>query len=112
MQPGSGLKYSKFGIEYFFELYILLKCHGIGLRDEAMRHEFDIFERFSDGSSVWRATVSGRYEAQRRMQELSEQSDNAFFILDIHDAQHPPYKFARPRFAPTALEKSGARIPA
>jgi hypothetical protein len=77
-----------------------------------MRHEYDIFERFSDGSSVWRATVVGRHEAQRRVHELSEYSDNAFFILDVHQAQHPPYSFAKPRFAPATLEKSGTRIPA
>jgi hypothetical protein len=82
------------------------------MRGDAMRHECDIFERFSDGSSVWRATVTGRYEAKRRIQEFSEYSNNAFFLLDIHDAQHPQHKFARPRFAATALEKSGTRIPA
>jgi hypothetical protein len=63
-----------------------------------MSHEYDIFERFPDGSSVWRATIRGRYEAQRKLQEFAEYSDNAFFTLDIYEAQHAPYKFIRPRF--------------
>jgi hypothetical protein len=46
------------------------------------------------------------------VQELSEYSDNAFFILDVHEAQNPPYKFARPRFAPAPVEKSGTRVSA
>jgi hypothetical protein len=69
------------------------------MRNAAMLHEYDIFERFPDGSSVWRATISGRYEAQRKMQEFAEYSDNAFFTLDIYKAQHPPYKFVKPRFS-------------
>jgi len=52
-----------------------------------MRREFDIFERFADGSSIWRVTVIGRYEAQRKIQELAEHSENAFFTIDIHETQ-------------------------
>jgi hypothetical protein len=55
-----------------------------------MRPEYDIFERFPDGSSVWRATVLGRYEAQRKMQEFAEHSENLFFTTDIQTGQHPP----------------------
>jgi hypothetical protein len=82
------------------------------MRDDAMRHEYDIFERFPDGSSIWRATVAGRYEAQRKLQECAERSENGFFTLDIHEAQQPPYEFAKPRFAATALSKSGTRMSA
>jgi hypothetical protein len=48
-----------------------------------MRRDYDVFERFPDGSTLWRACVSGRYEAQRKMQELAEHSENRFFLIDI-----------------------------
>jgi hypothetical protein len=52
------------------------------MRNKTMRHEYDILERFPDGSSIWRATVLGRYQAQRKMQELAEHSENLFFRTD------------------------------
>ena len=48
-----------------------------------MRRDYEIFEKFSDGSSVWRACVSGRYDAQRKVNELSEHSENRFFAIDV-----------------------------
>jgi hypothetical protein len=49
----------------------------------AMRRDYDIFEKLPDGSTAWRACVSGRFEAERKMQELAEFSSNEFFMLDI-----------------------------
>jgi hypothetical protein len=48
-----------------------------------MRRDFDVFEKFSDGSTLWRACVNGRYEAQRKIYELAEHSVNEFFLIDI-----------------------------
>ena len=48
-----------------------------------MRREYDILERFPDGSSLWRACVYGRYEAQRKLQDLAEHSESEFFAIDI-----------------------------
>ena len=48
-----------------------------------MRREFDIFEKFHDGSTIWRACMRGRFEAMRKMQELAEHSDNEFLVIDI-----------------------------
>ena len=55
-----------------------------------MRRDFDIFERFPDGSCVWRACVSGQYEAQRKIQELAESSENEFFGIDIQTEEFLP----------------------
>ena len=49
----------------------------------AMRHHYDIFEKFPDGSTIWRGNVPGWYEAQRKMYELAEQSKNEFYAIDI-----------------------------
>ena len=48
-----------------------------------MRHQYDIFEKFPDGSSLWRGCVPGWYEAERKMYELTEQSKNEFYAMDI-----------------------------
>ena len=50
-----------------------------------MRRDFDIFEKFPDGSTLWRICVRGRFNAQRKMDELAEQSENQFFMIDIQD---------------------------
>jgi hypothetical protein len=55
-----------------------------------MKHQYDIFEKFPDGSTLWRAFVSGRFEAWRRVQELEERSENDFVILDIQSEQFLP----------------------
>jgi len=48
-----------------------------------VRHSFDIFEKFPDGSTLWRACVSGRYETHRKIQELTEHSKNDFYAINI-----------------------------
>jgi hypothetical protein len=53
-----------------------------------MWHEYDIFEKFPDGSTIWRACVSGRYETDRKMQELAEHSKNKFYAIDISHVNH------------------------
>ena len=43
----------------------------------------DIFEKFPDGSTIWRACVFGQIEAERKLQELREHSKNKFVAIDI-----------------------------
>jgi hypothetical protein len=50
-----------------------------------MRRDFDIFEKFADGSTLWRACVRGRFEARRKMSEFAERSENEFFMIDIQN---------------------------
>jgi hypothetical protein len=54
--------------------------------DLVTRRDYDIFEKFSDGSALWRACVSGRFEALRKTQELRELSENDFYIVDVQAA--------------------------
>jgi hypothetical protein len=53
------------------------------------RRDFDIFEKFPDGSTLWRATVRGRFEAQRKIDELAERSENQIFMIDVQDVMAP-----------------------
>lgn len=60
-----------------------------------MRRDYDIFERFPDGSSLWQACVQGQFDAQRKIQELAEHSKNDFFALDL--TSHELIPTLRPR---------------
>jgi len=48
-----------------------------------MLHDYHIFEIFLDGSSLWRACVSGLFNTKRKLQELAENSENEFVALDF-----------------------------
>jgi hypothetical protein len=49
----------------------------------AMPHDYDIFEKLPDGSTIWRVCVSGWYDTERKMWELAERSKNEFYAIDI-----------------------------
>lgn len=74
-----------------------------------MRRDYDVFEKFPDGSTLWRACVTGRYEAQRKMQELREHSENEIFILDIQAHAFVPAKVAT-GFRPAGKAADLARL--
>ena len=56
-----------------------------------MRPEYDIFEKLPDGSSIWRVCVPGQYDAERKLQELAEDSVNEFFAIEINSRQLQPF---------------------
>jgi hypothetical protein len=49
------------------------------------RNDYDIFEKFLDGSTLWRACARGRFDAQRKIDELAERSENQFFMIAIQE---------------------------
>ena len=56
-----------------------------------MRRDYDIFEKFQDGSIHWRATIHGRFESQRKMHKLAERSENEFVAIDIQAQELLPF---------------------
>jgi hypothetical protein len=52
------------------------------------------------------ACVAGRYEAQRKMHELAENSESEFFLIDIQAGQHLP--FSLPRVSTRPLFKTAS----
>ncbi len=52
-----------------------------------IRRNFDIFEKLPNGSITWRTCVFGRYEAERKLQELTEHSNNEFVAIDIQSGE-------------------------
>ena len=50
-----------------------------------MRRVYDVFEKFPDGSTLWRASVTGRFEAEQIMLEWAEYSTNEYFLFEAED---------------------------
>ncbi len=48
-----------------------------------MTREYDVFEKFPDGSSLWRVSVAGLGNARLQLHELTRKSDNQFYAIDI-----------------------------
>jgi hypothetical protein len=44
--------------------------------------DYDLFEKFSDGSVLWRAFVPGLNNALARLEELAKLSPNEHFAMD------------------------------
>ena len=49
----------------------------------SMVREYDLFEKFPDGSSLWRVSVSGLGNARLHLHELTRRSENQFYAIDI-----------------------------
>ena len=48
-----------------------------------MIREYDLFEKFSDGSSLWRASILGLEGTQLHLRQLAEKSGNQFYAIDV-----------------------------
>ncbi len=74
-----------------------------------MRRDYDIFEQFDDGSTLWRCWIRGQHEAKRKMQELAENSENEFVLVDIQAETFLPVtvKAVRTNSQPLAQSANG-----
>jgi hypothetical protein len=48
-----------------------------------MNYEYDLFEKFLDGSSLWRDSIPGVEETRLRLQELAQRSENQFYAINL-----------------------------
>jgi hypothetical protein len=48
-----------------------------------MIREYDLFEKFPDGSSLWRASIRGLVGTQLYLRALAEKSGNQFYAIDM-----------------------------
>jgi len=48
-----------------------------------MQHEYDLFEKFPDGSSLWCDSVPGFETTRLRLKELAQRSENQFYAIDL-----------------------------
>jgi hypothetical protein len=74
-----------------------------------MTHEYDLFEKFPDGSSLWRVSVSGLEGARLQLRELTLKSKNQFYALDIVAGEFLPFDCERNALLSRAPRKAGRR---
>jgi hypothetical protein len=48
-----------------------------------MSPKYDLFERFADGSSLWRASVISLEGARLHMRDLAVKSSNQFYAMHV-----------------------------
>jgi hypothetical protein len=55
-----------------------------------MNYKYDLFEKFPDGSSLWRACVIGLESARVHVFELSRRSSNQFYAMHVASGKIVP----------------------
>ncbi len=55
-----------------------------------MTHEYDLFEKFPDGSSLWRACVIGLEGARIHVSDLARRSQNKFYAMNVASGKIVP----------------------
>jgi hypothetical protein len=48
-----------------------------------MNHAYDLFEKFPDGSSLWRACVVGLESTRLQLFDLARHSSNQFYAMNV-----------------------------
>jgi hypothetical protein len=48
-----------------------------------MHHTYDLFEKFPDGSSLWRACVVGLQGTRMHVVDLARRSPNQFYAMHV-----------------------------
>jgi hypothetical protein len=47
--------------------------------------DYDVFEEYPDGSTVWRACVFGMENVELKLRELTKETGNKLFALHLQD---------------------------
>jgi hypothetical protein len=55
-----------------------------------MHHKYDLFEKFPDGSSLWRACVIGLEGTHWHMCDLAKRSSNQFYAMHLGSGKIVP----------------------
>ena len=55
-----------------------------------MTYEYDLFEKFPDGSSLWRASVIGLEGARLHVSKLAHHSSNTFYAMNVDSGKIVP----------------------
>ncbi len=53
--------------------------------EEWANRDYDVFEEFPDGSTVWRACLFGMENVELKLRELAKETTNKFFALSLQD---------------------------
>jgi hypothetical protein len=72
-----------------------------------MKHKYDLFEKFPDGSSLWRACVVGLEGTRQYMFDLARRSPNQFYAMHLESGKIVPLGLQQGAF--NAPHKVGRR---
>jgi hypothetical protein len=54
---------------------------------------YDLFEKFPDGSSLWRACVMGLEGARLHVSDLAQRSPNTFYAMNVANGKIVPLNY-------------------
>ena len=57
--------------------------------EEWANRDYDVFEEFPDGSSVWRACVFGMGNVELKLRELAKETSNRIFAISLQSRSEP-----------------------
>ena len=77
-----------------------------------MSHQYDLFEKFPDGSSLWRACVLGFQSACLQLRDLSKRSQNQFYAINVVSGKTIFPSIHRGGYTPTPHVGKRNRVPA
>jgi len=72
-----------------------------------MKHGYDLFEKFSNGSSLWRGSFPGFETTCLRLQELAQKSENQFYVTNLTTGEVIPFNSERDARGLLAPSKAG-----
>ena len=73
-----------------------------------MKNEYELFEKFPNGSSDWRGSFPGFETTCLRLQELAQKSENQFYAISLTTGEVVAFNSesdARELFAPVKTER-------
>ena len=62
-------------------------------KEAPMSTMYDLFEKFPDGSSLWRACVIGLEGARLHVSDLARRSPNSFYAMNVASGKIVPLNF-------------------
>lgn len=66
--------------------------YGLPCRGEPLvENQYDLFERFPNGSSIWRGSFSDFESICLRLNELSQKSGNRFYAISLTSGEGPVF---------------------
>jgi hypothetical protein len=72
-----------------------------------MHHTYDLFEKFPDGSSLWRACVVGLQGTRLHMVDLARRSPNQFYAMHVGTGKIVALSPRPPFLATVKADKQG-----
>jgi hypothetical protein len=57
--------------------------------EDSANRDYDVFEEYPDGSTIWRTCVFGMGNVESKLRELAKETGNKLFALNLQDRTLP-----------------------